>query len=95
MAKEWTPSRIKRRLREVLAEYEIPVPCSTICNRMPSCCCDAVRHGARQMEIDGEIAITGTAHRALYELSRKAEFASLISNLWRREPVFTELRVCK
>lgn len=83
---------IRARVLQVLAEYPSPVPCSTVCNRMPSCDCNAVRCQLGQLERSGKVAYNGTTYRKFYALSSKVEFASMISNLWRREPVLTELR---
>lgn len=97
MAMKWTPAKVRARVLVVLAEYPSPVPRSTICNRMPTCCCDAVGWQLSQLEEDGKVFIarTGTGYRNLYSLNRGEEVAAIIKNLWRREPVFTELRAVR
>ena len=93
MAVQWTKADVRRRLREVLNEYSTPASPSTIHNRMPSCVRHKMADELRQMSNDGEVLMTGNNANRLYSLAFKADVRNIMANLWRRDPVFTELSV--
>lgn len=90
--KQWTPRMVRERLVEILQETDIPVTGLEIKARMPSAPSPMFYSQLSRVVSKDTVLRLGTCGEYKYLYNRQWDSNRFINSIWRRDPVWPELK---